>query len=66
MVISGVVIADRSMVAARRDVQVVVIGVLQQIALDINAHQVWFPALHAVDVVRAALENDFTEELEFF
>ena len=64
--IGGVVEANGRVIATHREIEVVVLRVLQQVTFEVDAELVGFSSGNAVDIVWAALKHNFTQELELF
>src|SRR5258708_34826263 len=64
MVVLGVVIPDRRMSAASRNVQVVVVGIQQQISFNVNTKAVPVGDLSAVNVCSSVFEDNFAQKAE--
>src|SRR5271165_6189500 len=64
VVIRGIVITDCRVPATHRKVEVIVLGILYKIALQVHTERVVRTCLNSVDGVRSAFENDLTQKLE--
>src|SRR6516162_4376473 len=63
--VGGVVITDRGVHASGRNVEVVVVGILQNVTFQVDAEVVHTGFRLAVDVAVAPFKNNLAQEFEF-
>src|SRR5256885_13643933 len=65
VMVGRVVVTDGGVVAANRQIKIIVQRVLQNHAFNIHAKHVVGSASPSIDVVRSSFEDDFSQKLEF-
>src|SRR4051794_5637474 len=65
VMVRGVVVADGGVPASCRDIEIVVVRVLQKVALHVHTEAVRLPRRVSVDIAGSPLKNDLAQELEF-